>query len=135
MSFNGMLAHRCTLLALTSTFVDGVARTDWTPVATSVRCFLDLNFIRKGKDPMWTPEAGRPSDRSGVLFVSSNVVKSGMRVRMTKGPTGTFLIEGAVDEAWSPKRMHHLEVGVVEVPSQISKGTAAKVAKPTTGNG
>lgn len=126
MSYAALLKHRCTLLELQETFVHGVPKMAWAEVATGVRCFLDLNFLRRGKDPMWTPEAGRPSDRSGVCFLDGAApVKSGMRVRMTKGPVGTFLIEGAVDEAWQPTRRHHLEVGVVEVPKQISKGQGA----------
>lgn len=122
-----MLVQRCTLKELTTNFVDGIAVSGWTDVATNVACFLDLNFLRRGKDPIWTPEAGRPSDRTGVLFLSGTAtVRSGMRVVMTKGPSGTFLIEGAVDEAWRPSKRHHYELGVVEVPSQISKGTGAK---------
>ncbi len=122
-----MLKQRCTLLELSEAFVNGIPQSDWVPVAENVKCFLDLNFIRRGKDPMWTPEAGRVSVRSGVLFLDgSAAVKSGMRVKMTFGPTGTFLIEGAVDEAWRPTSKHHLEVGVTEVPSQITKGQGAK---------
>lgn len=127
MSYAALLKHRCSLLELNETFLNGVPSSTWVEVATNVKCFLDLNFIRRGKDPMWTPEAGRPSDRSGVLFLPGTApVKSGMRVKMVKGPTGTFLIEGAVDEAWQPTRRHHLEIGVVEVPKQISKGQGAK---------
>lgn len=127
MSYVSMLKHRCTLLELKEGFVNGVPTMKWEPIATNIRCFLDLNFLRRGKDPMWTPEAGRSSDRSGVCFlVGTAPARSGMRLKMTKGPTGTFLIEGAVDEAWQPNQRHHLEVGVTEVPSQISKGQGAK---------
>lgn len=127
MAYAGLLKQRCTLLELTETFVDGIPRSSWVAVATNVPVFLDLNFIRKGKDPMWTPETGRVSDRVGVAFFSGKVtVRSGMRVKMTKGPSGTFLIEGAVDEAWRPTAKHHLEVGVTEVPAQITKGQGAK---------
>ncbi len=127
MSYGGMLKQRCTVKFLQEGFVNGVPTSVWVERATGVKCFLDLNFIRKGKDPMWTPEAGRPSDRTGVLFVAgSAVVKSGDRIVMTKGPAGTFQVEGAVDEAWRPTSRHHLELGVTEVPSQISKGQEAK---------
>jgi hypothetical protein len=127
MSYSSMLKHRCTLLELRESFVNGVPSSTWVEVATAVRCFLDLNFLRKGKDPMWTPEAGRPGDRSGVCFLADSApIKSGMRIKMTKGPTGTFLIEGAVDEAWQPTKRHHFEVGVIEVPKQISKGQGDK---------
>lgn len=127
MTYSSLLAHRCDLVELKESFVNGVPQSNWTTVKTNVRCFLDLGFIRKGKDPIWTPEAGRVSDRSGVLFLDGKApVQSGMRVKMTKGPTGTFLVEGAVDEAWRPTSKHHIEVGVVEVPKQISKGQGAK---------
>ena len=127
MSYSSMLKHRCILMELQEGFVNGVPTMRWEEVATNVKCFMDLNFLRKGKDPMWTAEAGRPSDRTGVCFVEGGApVKSGMRLKMTKGPTGTFLVEGAVDEAWQPTKRHHLEIGVTEVPSQISKGQGAK---------
>lgn len=124
MSYSGMLAHRCRIKELQSTFVDGVATSEWKVIKTNVRCFLDLNFLRKGKDPMWTPEAGRPSDRSGVLFVEAGSgLKAAHRVEMTKGPSGTFTVEGAIDEAWRPTSLHHIEVGVVEVPQGIASPT------------
>lgn len=127
MSYPGLLKHKCSLLKLSMTMEAGLAKSQWVEVARNVPCFLDLNFIRRGKDPLWTAEAGRPSDRSGVLFLKANSgVESGMRVRMSFGPSGTFLIEGAVDEAWRPTRNHHIEVGVSEVPSQISAGKGAK---------
>lgn len=127
MSYAGMLKHRCSLQTLSSTFVDGVPRTAWVDVATSVPCFLDLDYLRRGKDPMWTPETGRARDRAGVLFLKGTApVKSGQRIVMSKGPSGTFLIEGAVDEAWRPSSKHHIEVGVTEVPTQITKGQGGK---------
>lgn len=127
MTYSMLLQHRCELIELKESFVAGVPQSNWTTVATNIRCFLDLNFIRKGKDPIWTPEAGRSADRSGVLFLDAKApIQSGMRVRVTKGPSGTFLIEGAIDPAWRPQALHHYEVGVTEVPSQISKGQGAK---------
>lgn len=122
MSYRSMMRHRCTVLDLTSSNDDGSPIFDWTPIATNIPCFLDLNFIRRGKDPMWTAEAGRPADRSGVLFLLGNApIRSGHRIRMTKGPSGTFSIEGAFDEAWRPSERHHIEIGVVEVANQISR--------------
>lgn len=122
MSFANLLKHRFRVERLQSTFVDGVPQVDWLPVEglENVRGFLDLGFIRKGKDPIWTPEAGRPSDRSGVLFSEPKPLASGDKIVMLRGPKGTFQIEGAVDEAWTPRRVHHLECGVVEVARQIA---------------
>lgn len=127
MSYGTMLKHRCTLQEMQENFINGVPVSNWANVATNVPCFLDLNFLRRGKDPIWTPEAGRPADRTGVLFVAGNaVVRSGMRIKMTKGPAGSFQIQGAIDEAWRPTKKHHIEVGVIEVPGQISKGQGPK---------
>lgn len=121
MSFNGLLKHRCTVKRLTLTQVDGLSQQVWTTVQANVRCFIDLTFVRAGKDPIWTPEAGRPSDRVGVLFLALRSARSGDRVEITRGPKGTFAIEGAVDEAWTPRRFHHLEAGVIEVASPLAK--------------
>lgn len=126
MSFKANLRHRCNLLELTEVQVDGLVSHDWNVVTNgaNIRCFLDLNFIRRGKDPIWTPEAGRPSDRSGVLFLLPGApIKSGQRIEIIFGPTGTFEVQGAVDEAWTPRKLHHLEIGVVEVGSPLAKGS------------
>lgn len=128
MSFNSMLKHRCQLMRLNQEAGPGspvfgyqpVLGTDGQPLV--VKCFLDLNFIRQGKDPQWTPEAGRPMDRTGVWFgPSTTPVKSGDRIKMTKGPVGTFEIQSALDEAWTPSDLHHLEIGVKEVAAQRTR--------------
>ena len=131
MSFNSMLAHRCSLIDSKETSVDGSSVYTWVTVATDVPCFLDLSFIRKGKDAQWVEAAGRPKDRTGVIFFKgAQSVKSGQRIEMTKGPVGTFSIEGALDEAWSPRKRHHLEFGVIEVASVIKR--AAYVGDPNS---
>jgi hypothetical protein len=125
MSYRSLLKHRCTLLEMHEVLVGGLAGANWVEVSTDVRCFIDLNFIRRGRDPVWTSESGRPSERHGVLFLHPSVngiVKSGMRVKMTLGPSGVFQIEGAVDQAWTPRRLHHLECGVEEVGSPLAQG-------------
>ena len=145
MSFQGMLAHRCNLIDSIETSHDGSSTYAWTPaLETNVlssnfgqpkifKCFLDLNFLRRGKDPMWVEAAGRPQDRTGVIFFGKDAfykdeddlefchVKSGMRIEMTKGPSGTFSIGGALDEAWTPHKRHHLEFGVIEVANVIKR--------------
>lgn len=123
MSYTLMLRHRCNVLELGETVTDGMPTFGWTIVAENVRCFLDLNFIRQGKDPIWTPEAGRAEDRSGVLFIAPKApIKTGNRVAMLRGPSGVFEIQGAIDEAWTPTKLHHLEVGVKEIGRPIAKG-------------
>jgi hypothetical protein len=128
MSFRATLKHRCQVLRLTETAEDGVPITDWSPLTdgygndVTYRCFLDLTFMRRGKDAMWTPEAGRPADRTGVFFAMGDIpIRSGDRIVMTRGPVGTFLVEGAFDEAWTPRQRHHIEIGVVEVAGQIAR--------------
>lgn len=123
MAFASLLRHRCTIMRMSETQVNGKVGTTWEVASTGNKCFLDLNFIRKGKDQIWTPEAGRPADRTGVLFMSGTAdIVSGDRVRMTTGPSGTFELQSAVDEAWRPTNKHHLELGVKEVSSVIARG-------------
>ena len=115
-----MLRHRCTVYRLQETIQSGLPVYDWVAVRTNVPVFLDLNFVRLGKDPTWTPEAGRPTDRSGVGFFLGNApIRNGDQIVMTKGPAGRFSLEAAVDEAWRPSAKHHLEVSVKEVASQL----------------
>lgn len=123
MSYKAMLRHRCTVKRLQETFVNGMPVHNYVVVATGVRCFIDLNFVRLGKDPTWTVEAGRPSDRTGVgFFMGSAPIQNGDRITITRGPTGTFSLEAAVDEAWRPSSKHHLEVSIKEVPRQLNAG-------------
>lgn len=131
MSYRSLLKHRCSVIELVESVTDGSPVMTWNVKATDVRCYLDLNFIRKGKDPMWTPEGGRPADRSGVLFLLGDApVKSGDHILMTKGPAGTFSLEGAFDEAWQPSKRHHIEIGVVEVAAQLSRGMFSQQGPP-----
>lgn len=101
--------------------VHGMSVVDYEVVGSQIRCFVDLTFIRKGRDPQWTPESGRPADRSGVLFLLPTAdVRSGDRFQVVKGPPGTFEIQGALDDAWKPTSLHHKEYGLVEVPSSVA---------------
>jgi hypothetical protein len=122
MSLKSMLAHRCTLIEPVESSEYGSSVYTWQVVAENVRCFLDLNYVRTGKDALWIEAAGRPADRTGVVFFDGKTrIKSGYRMEMTKGPHGTFSIEGAIDEAWKPTRRHHLEIGVIEVATSMSR--------------
>ena len=126
MSYKSLLQHRCHILRLTSTSVNGVEVTTYQQITEApIRCRLDLQLIRHGKDPHWTPEAGRAAERTGVWFglVKGDQVKSGDRLLMTKGPTGTFLVEGALDDVFDATKLHHVEVGVKEVPPVRAKAS------------
>lgn len=135
-----MLKHRCNVLRLNQEASSGSPVYGYQPLLGSdgqplvLRCFLDLNFIRQGKDPQWTAEAGRPMDRTGVWFgLAGAPIKSGDRIKMVKGPTGTFEVQGAIDPAWTPSEEHHVEVGVQEVASQRTR--AAETATGFDGRG
>jgi hypothetical protein len=122
MSYVGMLQHRCEVIRLVTTKVNGMPVAQWQTVQRNVSCFVDLQFISKQKTMMWTPEAGRPADRFGVTFFKRTAtVKSGDRIKVTKGPIGTFAIEEQVDEARTPRRLHHLELTVKEVAAQLNR--------------
>lgn len=142
-----MLAHRAKLLELIETEMNGYPVHAWNPVQVQQKdsdtdellwddsptntvptmadlvfpCFLDLFLVRKGMDPVWTPEAGRGADRNGVLFCQSDVpITAASRVLMVKGPSGTFAADMSVDEAWKPEALHHLEIHVGEVAQQLA---------------
>jgi hypothetical protein len=109
---------------MNETDVDGAPTYDWVAIKTNVRCFLDLSYQRPGKDPGWTPEAGRPADRSGVLFLQDGEpLKPGDRVVITRGePKGTFEALGALDTVPQATRgrVHHIEAYVQEVANAVS---------------
>ena len=125
MSYASLLVHRVDVQRATVGEVDGLDTYDWNTVQTGVRCRLDLQYIRPGRDPQWTPEAGRATDRTGVAFFLPNTqIRSGDRLIVRKGPKGTFLAEGAVDDAQDRHGFsHHLEVGVREVPGPRAAGS------------
>lgn len=126
MSYVSMMTHRCNLMELIDTVVNGFSTETWAIVTngSNVRCFLDLNFRRKDKDaPLWTPEAGRSADRAGVLFVDPSApLAAGQRLLMLHGPSGVFVVGDVIDEAWTPRRLHHLEVSVTEIGRPIAQG-------------
>lgn len=125
MSYKTLLKMRCRILELVETQVDGLVSNEWavTLGGSSVRCFLDLGFIRKGKDPIWTPDSKTAENRSGVLFLAPKAPgKPGDRVEMLVGPPGTFTIDSSMDEAWTPRKFHHLECFVSEVARVYTSG-------------
>lgn len=128
MSFKSLLKHRCDIYDHQTRDKDGVPLTKYFKLNDSpVKCRLDLNFIRQGRDSRWVDVAARPQDRAGTLFIDEEIlsrhgiqIKSGMRISMVRGPKGTFQMQGAIDEAWGESDLHHYEIGVIEV-STLSK--------------
>ncbi len=110
------LKHKAVVKRLTSTNVDGAPVYDWMPVNSNLKCKLDLAFVRLGKDPTWSPQAGRQPDRNGVLFCEAGEdLRPGDRITMLTGPSGTFELDGVPDEPWDMHSPSHWELGVVEV--------------------
>jgi hypothetical protein len=124
-SYKSLLMHRVDVQRASTTEVDGMQSYEWTTVGSSIRCRLDLNYIRPGVDPQWTPEAGRATDRTGVAFFMAGAnVRPGDRLVCRRGPQGTFLCEGANAEALDSKGLtHHIEVGVREVPGPRARAS------------
>lgn len=133
MSFKSMLVHRCDLYTLKTMDNDGSPVTSFFKVNTTpLRCRVDLNFVRQGKDQMWLPSVGRPQDRTGVMFFLPNApIKAGMRAKIVRGPKGIFEFKGAIDEAWDFDSIDHIEVGVSEVSTLTFRETQSQVG----GNG
>ena len=120
--------------------VNGVATMTWQqatdddPVANEMlsylKCRLDMNFLRPGKDVVPAPEAGRVPDRIGVMFTYPYApIKGGDRLvtidnMFGKQPVqGTFEIRTVPDEAIDYSDRHHLEVQIIEVNQAISAAT------------
>lgn len=104
----------------------GLASTSWVPVdepwAKALRCRLDLNFVRPGKDAIPAPNAGVAPDRVGLMLTSAKAkLKAGDRIvaipnRAGKTPVeGTFEIRVVPDVALGMTDAHHIEVQIVEV--------------------
>lgn len=95
----------------------GVPLYSFDVVNPSLRCRLDLNFLRPGKDQPPAPEAGRAPDRVGVLFCSAAAdLRAGDRVKAVGGPVdGVFEIRVVPDVATDYASGHHKEVQIIEV--------------------
>lgn len=124
MSFKSLLSHRCDFYDQVTLNNDGSPITKYVKVNDRpVRCRLDLVYVRSGKDSQWMPTAAHSTDRTGVLFLPTGIeFRSGMRIHMTRGPEGAFQIQGAIDDIYGYTDPHHIEVGVLEVPSLHWRG-------------
>lgn len=123
MSYDSMLAHVIEILRLKLSDNDGALAEDYEVIHTAVPARLDLNFLRRGRDQGNVLASGRATDRNGVLFLLPGVdILPSDRIRVTKGPTGTFEVEGSVDpvqDRWG--ETHHLEVGIREVAKPLGR--------------
>ena len=117
--------------------VDGVAvmdyvqATDEDPSLNSMlqflKCRLDMNFIRQGKDLPEAPVAGRAPDHIGVMFTYPYApIKAGDRLvaipneRNRIPVPGTFEIRQMPDIAIDFFDQHHIEVQVIETGQELT---------------
>lgn len=98
---------------------------DQAPPLDRVRCRLDLNFIRPGKDVLPPLEAGVARDRVGIMFCSAAIdLRAGDRIVAVSGPEyGTFEIRNIPDRAQDFSTAHHIEVQIVETNQTLSGPT------------
>lgn len=94
-----------------------------------LRCRLDMNFIREGKDALPAPVAGRAPDRVGLLFASQWApLRAGDRLYAIPDEDGkivvmgTFEIRTMPDTAVGFSDAHHIEVQIVEVGQELNPG-------------
>jgi hypothetical protein len=115
---------------LSMTTDEGRAITSWLPVTggESVKCRLDLNFIRPGKDIPPAPVAGKAPDRIGLMFYRLGApLKAGDRViAIPNGDgsmpvTGTFEIRVVPDPVLGFSTLHHLEAQIIETTQDLAE--------------
>lgn len=104
---------------LTKTRTNGVTEMSWVDQAAplnAIRCRLDLNFLRPGKDIPAADNAGTAPDRIGVMFCRATAgIRAGDRIVTVSGPvTGVFDIKVIPDIALDYSSGHHIEVQIVE---------------------
>jgi hypothetical protein len=111
---------------LQRTLVNGAAQTKWAPVDDPqlkyVKCRLDLNFLRPGKDQPAPYEAGKAQDRIGIMFCNILPIRAGDRFVADSGPVmGTFEIRNTPDTTITARPVgHHLEIQIVETNQKLS---------------
>jgi hypothetical protein len=114
---------------LQRTIVNGAAQTRWVPVTdpklTAIKCRLDLNFLRPGKDQPPPFEAGKAPDRIGLMFCNPLPIRAGDRIVADSGPvTGTFEIRSTPDMTITMRPVgHHLEIQIIETNQNLGSPT------------
>lgn len=108
--------------------VDGRPVSTWNPVpgGEAVRCRLDLNFMRQGKDTPPAPVAGRAPDRIGLMFYRLGApLKAGDRIVAVPNGDGTLPVQGTFEIRAMPDpvvgfaALHHAEVQIIEVTQDL----------------
>jgi len=101
------------------TRIDGVPEVTWQDAEAPlsyIKCRLDLNFLRPGKDIPMADNAGVAPDRIGVMFCRAGLpLKAGDRIVTVSGPVeGVFDLKTIPDVAIDYASGHHIEVQIVE---------------------
>lgn len=120
---------------------NGRAQMMWIPQPSPlnyVRCRLDLNFLRPGKDVPMAVEAGKAPDRIGVLYAETTAgFRAGDRVRAVANDIGvipqpgTFEIRVIPDVAQAYAVGHHVEIQIVEVAQPMADASRPFPASET----
>lgn len=92
----------------------------------ALKCRLDLNFVRPGKDILPAPIAGRAPDRIGLCFTYAYApLKAGQRLVTIPNEygelpvSGTFEIRVIPDLALDYSTGHHMEVQILETNQKL----------------
>lgn len=110
---------------LVRTRTNGMSETRWVDQPSpldSVRCRLDLNFLRPGKDIPPAQEAGVVPSRIGVMFCDAGLpLMAGDRLVTVSGPvTGIFDLKVIPDTVVDFGSAHHIEVQIVETVQDLA---------------
>lgn len=91
-----------------------------------LKCRLDLNFVRPGKDILPAVNAGKAPDRIGVLFTYGYApLKAGQRVVAIEDDYGRILVDGTFEIRVIPDKAldyfgaHHIEVQILETNQNL----------------
>jgi hypothetical protein len=92
-----------------------------------LRCRIDMNFVRPGKDILPAPEAGKAPDRVGVLFTYNYApIKAGQRLVAIENDWGIIPVPGNFEIRYIPdvaidySSPHHIEVQVIETAQKLT---------------
>lgn len=95
------------------------------PGLAVMRCRLDLQFLRPGKDTPPAVVAGAIPDREGIMFCNwTPLLKAGMQVVTIPDRSGQEVVKGVFeikeipDVALGFSSRHHIEVKVIESVQQ-----------------
>lgn len=120
-------AVRVERMALTQ--VNGKATYNWATVTEGdyVKCRLDLNFVRPGKDIPSAPEAGSAPDRIGLMFCSASApIMAGDRVVAIPNDIGDIPVPGTFEIRVIPdvvvgfSEAHHIEIQILETNQNLA---------------